>query len=118
MLRRCARAVSDLQLPRNRGLLPNTAAAKRMESAPYLARDYLWRLGNVLTPLAAGAQLLLIPGMAAYLAFLPRARRSILLALPLIWAAALILLYAATLPLDIQHGATSSRRCSARSRRA
>ncbi|MFN8451129.1 MAG: hypothetical protein U0521_21760 [Anaerolineae bacterium] len=86
------------------GLLPNTAAAKRMESAPYLARDYLWRLGNVLTPLAAGAQLLLIPGMAAYLAFLPRARRSILLALPLIWAAALILLYAATLPLDIQHG--------------
>lgn len=86
------------------GLLPNTAAAKRAESAAYLARDYLWRLGNVLTPLAAGAQLLLIPGMAAYALMLPRARRSILLALPLVWAAALILLYAATLPLEIQHG--------------
>ncbi len=86
------------------GLLPNTAAAKRMESAPYLARDYLWRLGNVLTPLAAGGQLLLIPGMIAYLFLLPRQRRSLLLALPLVWAAALILLYAATLPLEIQHG--------------
>jgi hypothetical protein len=86
------------------GLLPNTAAAKRMESAAYLARDYLWRLGNVLTPLAAGGQLLLIPGMVAYLVMLPRARRSILLALPLIWSAALIVLYAATLPLEIQHG--------------
>lgn len=86
------------------GLLPNTAAAKRAESAAYLARDYLWRLGNVLMPLAAGGQLLLVPGMIAYLLMLPRARRSLLLALPLVWAAALILLYAASLPLEIQHG--------------
>ncbi len=86
------------------GLLPNTAAAKRMESAPYLARSYLWRLGNVLTPLAAGGQLLLVPGMIAYALLLPRARRSLLLALPLIWSVALILLYAATLPLELQHG--------------
>ncbi|MCC6801980.1 MAG: hypothetical protein IT319_03770, partial [Anaerolineae bacterium] len=86
------------------GLLPNTAAAKRAESAAYLARDYLWRLGNVLMPLAAGGQLLLVPGMVAYLVMLPRARRSLLLALPLVWAAALILLYAASLPLEIQHG--------------
>ncbi len=86
------------------GLLPNTAAAKRMESAPYLARDYFWRLGNVLTPLAAGGQLLLVPGMVAYLFLLTRSRSFILYALPLGWSAALILLYAATLPLDIQHG--------------
>jgi hypothetical protein len=86
------------------GLLPNTAAAKRAESAAYLARSYLWRIGNVLTPLAAGGQLLLVPGMIAYLALLTRKRSSILYTLLIIWPVALILLYAATLPLEIQHG--------------
>src|SRR6185503_7001281 len=86
------------------GLLPNTAAAKRAESAAYLAQSYLWRVENVLTPLAAGGQLLLIPGMIAYALLLPHKRNSILHALILVWPAALILLYAATLPLEIQHG--------------
>lgn len=99
------------------GLLPNTAAAKRAESEPYLARDYLWRLGNVTTPLLAGGQLLLVPGMVAYLLLLlgvgrvddgstkPSLLKTFpLLILPLVWAAGLLLLYAATLPLEIQHG--------------
>lgn len=99
------------------GLLPNTAAAKRAESAPYLARDYFWRLGNVITPLLAGGQLLLIPGMVAYVLMLLGVGRVDdgstrlnflksfpMLILPLVWSAALILLYAATLPLEIQHG--------------
>jgi hypothetical protein len=99
------------------GLLPNTAAAKRAESAPYLARDYFWRLGNVITPLLAGGQVLLVPGMVGYALMLLGVGRvdggktplSVLknfplLALPLIWSVALILLYAATLPLEIQHG--------------
>ena len=86
------------------GLLPNTAAAKRAESATYLAQSYLWRVENVLTPLAAGGQLLLIPGMIAYVLLLPRKRDSIFHMLLLVWPAALILLYAATLPLEIQHG--------------
>jgi len=86
------------------GLLPNTAAAKRAEGAYYLAQSYLWRVGNLLTPLAAGGQLLLIPGMIAYAVLLPRKRASILYALLLVWPVALILLYAETLPLEIQHG--------------
>ncbi len=86
------------------GLLPNTAAAKRAEAAFYLAQSYLQRVVTLLTPLAAGGQLLLIPGMIAYAIFLPHKRASILHALLLIWPAALILLYAATLPLEFQHG--------------
>lgn len=86
------------------GLLPNTAAAKRMESLPLFYHSYLWRIGNVLTPLAAGGQLLLIPGMIAFAVLLARKKESLLPALLLIWPVALILLYAATLPLEIQHG--------------
>ena len=86
------------------GLLPNTAAAKRAEGAAYLAQSYLWRVENLLTPLTAGGQLLLVPGMIAFGVLMPRKREAILHALLLIWAAALILLYAATLPLEFQHG--------------
>ncbi len=85
------------------GLLPNTAAAKRAESAPVLARPFLWRVGNVTMPLVAGVQLLLVPGMAVFALLLPRGRRR-LLSLALMWPLALILLYAATLPLEFQHG--------------
>ena len=50
-------------------------------------------------------QLLLLPGMVGFLrAAAARRGRRLLLALPLVWAAALILLYAATLPLEFQHG--------------
>lgn len=86
------------------GLLPNTAAAKRGESAGHLAQPFLWRLVNVTTPLTAGVQLLLVPGMLAFLATLERNRKAALLVLPLVWSAALIVLYAVTLPLEFQHG--------------
>ncbi|MBI1258611.1 MAG: hypothetical protein GC204_14175 [Chloroflexi bacterium] len=86
------------------GLLPNTAAAKRAEGVFYLAQGYLQRVVDLLTPLAAGGQLLLVPGMIAFGALLPRKRESILRALLLVWPTALILLYAATLPLAFQHG--------------
>ncbi len=86
------------------GLLPNTAAAKRMESAPVFYRSYLSRIGTLLKPLAAGGQLLLVPGMIAFAALLPRKKDSLLHGLLLIWPVALIMLYAATLPLEFQHG--------------
>jgi 4-amino-4-deoxy-L-arabinose transferase-like glycosyltransferase len=90
------------------GLLPNTAAAKRMDATPLFHQSYLWRIGEMLTPMLAGGQLLLVPGMIAYGATLiRRARRdrsALLLFIPLVWSAALIALYAAWLPLNIQHG--------------
>jgi hypothetical protein len=48
------------------GLLPNTAAAKQAWAAPLLAMPLSWRLEQLLTPLAAGGQLLLVPGMLAF----------------------------------------------------
>ncbi len=86
------------------GLLPNTAAAKRAEGAPYFERSLLWRLENVTKPLLAGGQILLIPGMIAYLFLLPRDRRALLYLLLPLWGVALIVLYAVTLPLEYQHG--------------
>lgn len=86
------------------GLLPNTAAAKRAEGAPYFERSLFWRLENVTRPLLAGGQALLIPGMIAYLLMLPRERRSLLYLLLPLWGVALIVLYAVTLPLEYQHG--------------
>ncbi len=86
------------------GLLPNTAAAKRAESAPYFELSLFWRLENVTRPLLAGGQILLIPGMIAYLFLLPRQRQSILYLLLPLWGVALILLYAVMLPLEYQHG--------------
>jgi hypothetical protein len=55
-------------------------------------------------PLTAGVQLLLLPGMLAYVLTVPRERKAALLVLPLVWSAALIVLYAVTLPLEFQHG--------------
>ncbi len=86
------------------GLLPNTAAAKRAESAPYFELGLLWRIENVTKPLLAGGQILLIPGMIAYLFLLPRDRRALLYLLLPLWGVALIVLYAVTLPLEYQHG--------------
>lgn len=91
------------------GLLPDTAAAKQAQNAPIIAGLPLSvRIWEMLKPLLAGGQLLLLPGAAAYsLVLLKRARhhrRTALLLLPLAWAAALILLYAARLPAPYQHG--------------
>ncbi|MBK8031955.1 MAG: hypothetical protein IPK17_21235 [Chloroflexi bacterium] len=90
------------------GPLPNTAAAKIMYAQPYLTLSLVYRLQLMLTPLAAGGQLLLIPGLVAYLiGVIRRARqdRRWLLALTLpAWGFGLILLYAIQLPLNFQHG--------------
>ncbi len=89
------------------GLLPNTAAAKRVYSMPLLDQPYLWRIGNVVLPLLAGGQILLIPGIVAFTVVmfrrLRRERVALLLLLPLLWGVGLILLYAAWLPLNFQH---------------
>jgi hypothetical protein len=42
--------------------------------------------------------------MLAFLAMIERNRKAALLVLPLVWSAALIVLYAVTLPLEFQHG--------------
>lgn len=90
------------------GPLPNTAAAKIMYAQPYLTLSLVYRLQLMLTPLAAGGQLLLIPGLVAYvMGIIRRVRddRRWLLALTLpAWGFGLILLYAIQLPLNFQHG--------------
>jgi hypothetical protein len=88
------------------GLLPNTAAAKQAWAAPVLALAFSWRLQILVEPLLAGAQSLLLPGLAVFalLALAQRERRTALWLLPLLWSAGLIVLYAARLPLPFQHG--------------
>lgn len=104
------------------GLLPNTAAAKQAWAAPLLAMPLGWRIEQLLTPLAAGGQLLLVPGMLVFavLALAPQSQNvrmkfagemglravgvRLVYLLPLLWGAALILLYALRLPLPFQHG--------------
>jgi hypothetical protein len=96
-----------LNLQLTGGLLPNTAAAKQAENAPLLYATYPERIINLVFPLLAGGQLLLVPGMiysAATLLRRWRDRKTLFYWVPLIWAAALIGLYAARLPAPYQHG--------------
>jgi hypothetical protein len=90
------------------GLLPDTAAAKMAETAFLLQVPYLERLSTVIYPLIAGVQLLLLPGMVYFawklLMRLRRETKAAIYLLPLIWAIALIALYAARLPVAYQHG--------------
>jgi hypothetical protein len=90
------------------GLLPNTAASKRADLVLLFERPYLQRVIDLLTPLAAGAQVLLIPGAIVYvIAQLRRVRtdaNALLLLVPLAWSISLVLLYAAYLPAFFQHG--------------
>jgi hypothetical protein len=89
-------------------LLPNTSAAKQAENAPARQLPLLERYGRLLLPLAAGGQLLLLPGVAVALGGLARRvwrdRRTILLWLPLAWAATILSAYALRLPAPYQHG--------------
>jgi hypothetical protein len=90
------------------GLLPDTAAAKQAEYAPLLAYPYPTRFVRMLRPLIGGGQLLLVPGIIAYVVMcwrrLHQDIKSAFYLLPVLWAAALIVLYAARLPADYQHG--------------
>lgn len=91
------------------GLLPNTALAKQtwVRGTGLYEVNYLWRYWNLLLPLMAGGQLLLVPGMVAFVVMALRKlreRREALLWLLLpAWGVALIGLYSAWLPLPFQH---------------
>ncbi len=89
------------------GLLPNTAAAKRSQAAALFELGYGERLIRMIVPLLAGGQMLLIPGWFVFVVnslrrgeTKHRAVRWLLIA----WGIGLIALYAAWLPLDMQHG--------------
>ncbi len=94
----------NFNLQQTGGLLPDTAAAKQMYATPNFYQSYFWRVGYLLEPLAAGGQMLLLPGIVVFAVMLVRQRRSLLLSAPLLWSVLLILLYAGYLPLNFQHG--------------
>jgi hypothetical protein len=85
------------------GFLPNTANAKFEQHAILLQQPYLNRFFDLAKEIFIGGQMLLIPGIIAYLVFVLREKRYFLL-LPLIWSIAHIALYAARLPASYQHG--------------
>jgi hypothetical protein len=91
------------------GLLPNTAAAKQAWVSANGLYDvsFVWRCWNLVVPLAAGGQLLLVPGLVTFVIVAVRKlgsqRRAVWLLLPPLWGVALIGLYTATLPLPFQH---------------
>ncbi len=91
------------------GLLPDTAAAKQAQVAPILANvSYLQRVVDMLKPLLAGGQLLLVPGLLYY-GYVLWGKRGIdrgwlFYWLLVAWPLALVLLYAARLPAPYQHG--------------
>ena len=91
------------------GLLPNTAAAKQAWVSAHGLYDisYLWRYWNLVMPLAAGGQIMLLPGLITFVILaVQRLRtqpRAVWLFLPPVWGVALIGLYAFTLPLPFQH---------------
>ncbi len=98
-----------LNLSLTGGLLPNTSAAKQAQHAPLLALPYARRLWMMTVPPFVGGQLLLLPGAVWYVVRLlqqthTRSRNAIVGLLPLLWAVALVALYAARLPAAYQHG--------------
>jgi hypothetical protein len=85
------------------GFLPNTANAKFEQHAILLQQPYLNRFFSLAKEIFIGGQMLLLPGIIAYLVFVLREKRYFLL-LPLVWSIAHIALYAARLPAYYQHG--------------
>jgi hypothetical protein len=89
------------------GLLPNTANAKFQQHEILLQLPYLTRIQNLIIPLLAGGQSLLLPGLGIYgwVTFkTQKSRQWLLLMIPVLWVIALILLYAFRLPAAYQHG--------------
>jgi len=96
-----------LNLQLTGGLLPNTANAKFEQHAILLQLPYLTRIQNLVIPILAGGQFLLIPGVLIFVWMIIRREKTrawLLLMLPLAWAVALVMLYAARLPAGYQHG--------------
>ncbi len=97
-----------LNLQLTGGLLPDTAAAKQAQNAWVIANfSFSRRFWEMVRPLLAGAQIMLIPGMLffAYRILRESSRRLwFVYQLPFFWALALIAIYAARLPAPYQHG--------------
>lgn len=97
-----------LNLSLTGGLLPATADAKFAQHAPLLALPISRRLLQMLVPILAGGQILLLPGLVVYGFLLARwhreRRAAVMYSLPLVWGIALICIYAARLPASYQHG--------------
>ncbi len=111
-----------LNLSLNGTILPNTFSAKQAETAELRAQPFLVNLWAMVQPLAAGGELLLVPGaiweMVGLMRASPlrntpdfpspqaerRAGREVLYLAPLLWAIILILIYVVRLPAYYQHG--------------
>ncbi len=88
-------------------LLPQTATAKLAQFSPLTDLHLSMRIASIVLPVLAGGQVLLLPGALLYLKRDVRERpwrEAALLALPVLWIAALVLMYAAFLPAGYQHG--------------
>jgi len=88
-------------------LLPNTASAKQAEYAATLALPFVERVWMLLEPLAAGGQVMLLPGLIAAGFLLVQQgswRDRALDWLPALWAVAHVVTYALRLPAPYQHG--------------
>lgn len=90
------------------GFLPNTSAAKQAQHEPLLALSYPYRLWMMTQPLLIGGQVLLIPGLVAYLwqviMRIRTDRKAVLLLIFPLWMMLMIAVYAARLPAAYQHG--------------
>ncbi len=89
------------------GFLPNTANAKFQQHEILLKLPYFTRVQNLIFPLLAGGQVILLPGLLIYIWMTFKAqkpRQWSMLLIPVIWSVALILVYASRLPAAYQHG--------------
>lgn len=76
-----------------------------MQAAHLLELPYTTRLLNIIQPIIAGVQAFFVVGVVYFIVLMrPRKRLLFLYLAPLGWALGHILLYAARLPVDIQHG--------------
>ena len=95
-----------LNLQLTGGLLPNTANAKFQQHEILLQLPYLTRISQLIFPLVAGAQAILIIGVFIYgwMTIKIQKSRQLLLLIPIVWIVGLIMLYASRLPAAYQHG--------------
>lgn len=88
-------------------LLPNTANAKFEQHAILLQLPYWIRYRDLTLSISAGGQVMLIPGMIAYVWMKLRDKdvlKGLFFLLPVFWGLAHIALYAERLPATYQHG--------------
>ncbi|MBX3083979.1 MAG: hypothetical protein KF716_20250 [Anaerolineae bacterium] len=95
-----------LNLSLNGTVFPTTLNAKQEQASHLLAQGFLYNLVKMIEPLMPGIQIVLLPGIVIFLQAQWRKpqRASLLYSLPLLWTAALILLFTLRLPAAYQHG--------------